>query len=122
MSVSPEFIEFACELLGDVGPVTSRRMFGGAGLYADGVMFALIADEVIYLKVDDALKARLGEAGSGPFVYTSPKGKSGEMGYWRLPDDALDDPAEAGDWARAALSVALEAKAAKPPRKKKKKA
>jgi DNA transformation protein len=99
----------ALELLADFGPVTSRRMFGGAGLYLDGVMFALIADEVLHLKADADLAAALAAEGSVPFVYAG-KRKPVTMSYWRLPEAALDDPEAACAWAARALTVARAAK------------
>ncbi|MBI1187277.1 MAG: competence protein TfoX [Alphaproteobacteria bacterium] len=105
-----------------MGPITIRRMFGGAGVYADGLMFGLIAGEVLHLKVDDALKAALAEAGSGPFIWEPQngprKGEKVDMGYWRLPERALDDPDEAVRWARKALAVARAKAAAKAPKRK----
>jgi DNA transformation protein and related proteins len=125
----PAVVEFACELFAGLGSVTARRMFGGAGVYAQGRMFALIADEVIYLKADEALKRALREAGSEPFIWipdSGPKkGQRIEMSYWRLPDAAMDDPDEAVRWGRQALGVALandtkpKAKQAAKPRKRK---
>jgi DNA transformation protein len=117
------FLTFVPELFEQMGPVTVRRMFGGAGAYARGRMFALIAGDVIYLKVDDALKAKLIAAGSaGPFVWapeSGPKaGRKVEIGYWRLPDSAMDDPDEAAKWGKAALKVALAATAAPKRRRK----
>ena len=94
------FHAFVRELLGGLGPVTIKKFFGGGGVYADGVMFALLAGDVIYLKADDALKRDLGAQGSGPFIWTpssGPKaGQSVEMSYWRLPDGALDESLIAG--------------------------
>jgi DNA transformation protein len=88
-------------------------MFGGAGGYADGVMFLLLDDDVIYLKVDAALKSELAAAGSQPFVWAPQNGpRAGErveMGYWRLPEAALDDPDEAARWGKKALAVAKAA-------------
>lgn len=71
MRVSAGFLDMACALFAAVGPVRARRMFGPAGLYAGEVMFALVADDVIYLKADDALAAELEALGCGPFVVTS---------------------------------------------------
>ncbi|MBC7770277.1 MAG: TfoX/Sxy family protein [Phycisphaerales bacterium] len=115
------FHEFVRELFAGLGPVEIKRMFGGAGGYADGVMFLLLADDAIYLKSDDALKVELRAEGCGPFLWAPQNGpRAGElveMGYWRLPERALDDPDEAAAWGRKALAVA-KAKA-KPKRKSK---
>ncbi len=115
------FHEFVQELFAGLGPVQVKRMFGGAGGYSDGVMFLLIADDTIYLKTDEALRTELREEGSGPFVWEPQSGpRAGEkvdMGYWRLPDSALDDPDEAGRWGAKALAVARAKAAAKPRRK-----
>lgn len=118
------FHAFVTELFAGLGRVQIKRMFGGAGGYADGVMFLLLGDDTIYLKADDALKAELEGEGCGPFVWEPQngprKGEKIDLGYWRLPDSALDDPDEAARWGRKALAVA-KAKAAsksKVPRKK----
>lgn len=114
------FHDFIKELFAGMGPIVVKRMFGGAGGYSDDVMFLLIADDTIYLKADDALKVELREEGSGPFVWepsSGPRaGEKVEMGYWRLPDSALDDPDEAARWGRKALAIALAK--AKPKAKK----
>lgn len=113
--MADSFHAFVAELFAGLGPIQVKRMFGGAGVYAGGVMFALLADETIYLKADDALKTELGAAGSGPFTWTPGTGlRAGqeiEMGYWRLPDAALDDPDEAAQWGAKALAVAKAARA-----------
>ncbi|MEM6625884.1 MAG: TfoX/Sxy family protein [Pseudomonadota bacterium] len=116
MAVSAEYKDFIEELLSDFGPVKIRAMFGGAGVYADDVMFALIADETLYLKADDAFSERLRDEGSEPFEYVNPKtGKAMQMSYWRLPELAADTPEDACRLARMAYDVALKAK--KPKRK-----
>lgn len=92
--------------------VVTKRMFGGLGVYREGLFFALVADGTIYLKVDDETRAGYEAAGSGPFVY-----RGGErpvtMGYWRLPDAAFDDEDALRAYAEAAYHVALRAKAGK---------
>ncbi len=120
------FHAFVRELFAGLGPVTVKRMVGGAGIYADGVMVGLIGDDTIHIKVDDALKLALSEEGCGLFVWTPSSGqRAGEridLGYWRLPEAALDDPDLAAMWGRKALAVAqvkAKAKAAKPKRKAK---
>lgn len=113
MAVSGEFLDFACELFSGLGAVRFRRMFGGAGLYASEVMFALVADDVIYLKGDDVLAAALEARGCEPFMFTPKSGEPQPMRYWRLPEEALDDEETARLWGRRALDVALGAKRVK---------
>jgi DNA transformation protein len=92
-------------------------MFGGAGVYADGVMFGLVADDTLYLKADGETKRTFESEGLPPFVYQG-RGKAIAMSYWRIPERLLDDPDEMAVWARAALDVARRAAAAKKPKAK----
>src|SRR5207344_2622802 len=85
MTASANFATYAAELLGAAGRVTALRMFGGYGLYCDGVMFALIADDVLYLKTDDVNRPELERAGSAPFTYEA-NGRRTIIAYWRAPD------------------------------------
>ncbi|MCI4645982.1 MAG: TfoX/Sxy family protein [Hyphomonadaceae bacterium] len=111
MAKSPDpFHEFVRELFAPLGPVTIKRMFGGAGVYAHEVMFGLIAQDQLYLKVDDALKVALEEEGSEPFRYEKKTGEVAVMAYYALPDAATGDPEAASAWGRRALNVALKAK------------
>jgi DNA transformation protein len=110
------FPDFVTELLEGLGPVRVRRMFGGAGVYADDVMFGLIDDDVLYLKTDEALRAELAANGSVSWIYRGRGGPLEETSYWRLPESALDDPEEAVAWARKALAVAAAKAAKKRPR------
>ena len=117
MPISPGTLEFALDLFGGLR-ATGRRMFGGLGLYAEGVMFALIDDDRIFLKTDAALQAALREEGSVAWIYTEARGpKAGvpqETSYWSLPEAACDDPEEACAWGRRAVAAALAIRAAKP--------
>lgn len=123
-AADPPLFDLVRDLFSGLGPVLIKRMFGGAGVYAEGRMFALLAEDTIYLKVDPALKADLAAAGSNPFIWrpdSGPKaGQAVEMGYWSLPDSALDDPDEACAWARRAVAVAQAAAHAKPKTSRKK--
>jgi DNA transformation protein len=118
MAASAQALEFAADLFAGLGNVAIRRMFGGAGVYALDVMFALIDDDVIYLKVDEALKRDLAAEGSSAWIYTSAKGpRAGiaeQSSYWSLPEDALDDPDTACGWARRAIAAAVARRAPKP--------
>jgi len=120
MSESAADLAFAADLFAGLGHVQPRRMFGGAGLYAGGVMFGLVDDGRIYLKTDAALQADLKSGGATAWIFTERRGpKAGvpqETSYWSLPETALDDPEEACAWARRALAVAEAKKAAAPRR------
>jgi DNA transformation protein len=117
MSASQGFIELLKDALSGLGPVSVRRMFGGAGIYADGVMFGLIASDTLYLKADDATKRSFESEGLSPFVYQG-RGRTIALSYWRIPERLLDDPDEMVVWAAAALAVARRAAAAKKPKAK----
>lgn len=107
MPLDPHMADLAGELFGRMGTIAVRKMFGGGGIYCDGVMFALIADDVLYLKADRQLQPRFEAEGMGPFVYQG-KSKPVAMSYWRMPERLLDDPDEALDWGRAALRAARD--------------
>jgi DNA transformation protein and related proteins len=102
--------DFIRDLFVPFGPVTVRRMFSGAGIFADGLMFGLIVRDVIYLKADDSNRADFEREGCAPFTYTRGK-KSGRpsqhaLPYWRLPERLYDDPDELALWAKRALAIA----------------
>ena len=122
MGESAADLAFAQDLFSGMGRVEARRMFGGAGLYTAGVMFALVDDGRVYLKTDEALQAALAAAGAESWIYTERRGpKAGipqETSYWSLPESALDDSEEACAWGRRAVAVAQAKKAAAPARRK----
>jgi DNA transformation protein and related proteins len=112
--------DFIHDLFAPFGPVTVRRMFSGAGIFADGLMFGLVVRDVIYLKVDDLNRADFEREDSVPFTYTRGK-KSGRpsqhaLPYWRLPERLYDDPDELALWARRAFAAAERKKMAPPKR------
>lgn len=113
MAVSADFIEHLRELLAGLGPLTVKKMFGGASLQIDGASFALVFGETLYLKVDDGNRAAFEAEGCAPFSYTFKDGRTGTLGYWTLPEAALDDPDEAVRWARLGLEAAFRARAPK---------
>lgn len=115
MAASEGFLEHLKDTLRGLGPVAVRRMFGGAGIYADGVMFALVADDTLYLKADETTKQTFEAEGLAPFGYEG-GGRTITLPYWRAPERLFDDPDEMTDWARAALDVARRAAAKKPKR------
>jgi DNA transformation protein len=108
MAVSADYRDFVLEQLAPLGQVTARRMFGGVGIYANGLFFAVIDNDVLYLKSDDALKVEFEAAGSHGF---DPFGDGKPMGYWSAPAEALDDQDILLEWARKSLEVAARKKA-----------
>ncbi len=101
-----EFVTHVLDLLEALGPVSARPMFGGYGIYLDRVMFALVANDTLYLKVDEESRGEFEAAGLEPFRYTK-KGKSYQMSYHAAPEDALEDAELLRDWARKAVDAAM---------------
>lgn len=109
MSALDHDIARARELFDALGPLSHRKMFGGAALYCEGRIFALIVDGALLVKVDVKTAPELAEAleRAGAERWTYEKAKGGApvaMPYWSLPDAALDDPDLAADWARRSLA------------------
>lgn len=118
MPPSEGFKEFIRDQLAAFGPVSIRNMFGGAGIYADGVMFAILAGDTLYLKADETSSRAFAAEGMRPFTYT-PKGKAPvAMSYWEVPPRLLEEPDELAAWAREAHRVARANATKKPSRKK----
>jgi DNA transformation protein len=104
MPVTESFISFVVEQLEGAGAITTKRMFGGVGIYAGDLFFALLSRDVLYLKVDDSNRADFEAAGTGPF---SPYGPGGEtMQYYEVPAEVLEDADELCRWAAKAMVVA----------------
>jgi DNA transformation protein len=106
---------FYAEIFAEFGAVQVRRMFGGLGIYHQGIMFALDFEDVLYLKTDADTASSFLLRGLEPFTYTR-AGRTIALSYHRAPDDILDDPEEAALWARRALASARLA-GANPPGK-----
>lgn len=113
-----EFSEHVVELMAAWGAVAPRRMFGGFGLYRDGLMFALIADDQLFFKTDATTQAQFDQAGCQPFVYSA-QGKPVKMSYSSAPESCLESAAEMAEWCRLGFGAALRADAAKPAGKRK---
>ncbi|MEO0381682.1 MAG: TfoX/Sxy family protein [Pseudomonadota bacterium] len=104
MAVSSEEIAHALDLFADLGPLSTRKMFGGLSIYCDGVIFAiLMSDGRLLLKGQGDMQARFEAMGLARWAYTRKDGSPTHMPYWHLPDSALDDASEAVDLARQAL-------------------
>jgi len=119
MVISEDFLDFLKDQLRGLGPITARRMFSGAGIYCDGIIFALLLRDTLHFKVDDANRAAYEAEGMQPFTYQA-RGKPVRMeAYWRVPERLLDDPDEMLLWARDALAAGRRAAAGKKKPKRK---
>jgi DNA transformation protein len=108
MPVSDDFPVFLIDQFSEWGEVTSRKMFGGAGLYRDGKMFGLVSDDVAYLKVDDSNREDFEKAGSSPFRPYADKDRT--MSYYEIPPDVLESPVELGEWASHSFAIQTQEK------------
>ena len=105
-----EQLDWLCERLEALGRIRSRRMFGSWGLYCDGIFFAIIADEVLYLKADELSRPDFEALGLSPFTYPMRDGRQQSLCYYPMPDAALDEEGEFLAWARRGLAAALRAR------------
>jgi DNA transformation protein and related proteins len=109
----PGLVAHAVELLASSGAVQVRSMFGGHGLYVDGLFVAIVAFDRLYLKVDAETRERFAAAGGAPFVYEG-AGRTVTLGYFSAPGEAMDSPALMQPWVRLAIDAAVRARRAKP--------
>jgi DNA transformation protein len=100
------------ELFEPFGAVTVKRMFGGHGVYAQDLCFAVESGGEVFLKVDSQSQPEFSAAGSSPFIYMA-RGKPMTTSYWRLPADAHDEADELIRWAALGLEAARRAAEAK---------
>ena len=110
-----EYVEYLKEIFDSFGPVQPRRMFGGYGIFHKGLMFGLVADDVLYLKADEAISLHFTERELEQFSYEK-QGKSFKMSYYMAPEDIFDDPDEAKVWADRSYAAAVRSN--KPKKKK----
>lgn len=103
-----EFVTYVVELMQSIGPVRARSMFGGHGIFLEGIMFGLVADSALYLKVDKATESEFKSKGLKAFTYNK-KGKEFKMSYYQAPEEVLEDSEEMNSWANKAYSTALKA-------------
>lgn len=109
MPVTPSFRSFVEDQLEQIAPpIRTRRMFGGVGIYSGDLFFALIDDDVLYLKVDDETRGAYQERGLSPFRPYGPDGA--EMSYHEIPADLLEDVDTLRPWVEDAVEVARRAR------------
>jgi DNA transformation protein len=115
MVASDSFAEFLCEQLAPLGHLTMLRMFGKTGVFCDGVMFGIVADNTLYFRVDDDNRAVFEEAQSFSPLNYKKKGSTIDLSFWRVPERLFDEPDELITWARAALAAARRVAAKRKP-------
>jgi len=108
MVFKSEFVNYILELLEPFEDITAKSMFGGYGIFKDGLMFALIANDVLYFKADDFNRFEFERLNLGPFIY-SKNNKSTAMGYYKAPEEACDNSEQMLSWARLGFEAALRA-------------
>lgn len=100
---------YILDLLLPLGGITIRKMFGGLGIYKDGVFFALIANNVLYFKVDKFTQINYTSFSSKPFTYTR-NNKVIALSYWELPINILENQTKLAEYVKNALQAAQRAK------------
>ena len=110
--MSSEFAENLREVFAEFGPIEIRGMFGGYGIFREGLMFALVADDVLYLKADKKNSASFRDRGLPPFEYEK-RGKKVGLSYFQAPEEIFDERGVAKAWADSAFDAALRGKSAK---------
>ena len=113
MSANDDLLDILKDALSRLGTVYGRRMFGGVGVYFDGIFFAIIDDGVIYFRTSETTRANFKAEGSRAFTYATKNGQAQLGSYWRLPERLLDDPDELCGWAQSAITAARDIGAAK---------
>lgn len=113
-----KYVEYLHEVFGQFGPIQPRRMFGGYGIFHKGLMFGLVADDVLYLKADEMIFQYFTERELEQFQYEK-NGKTFKMSYYLAPEEIFDDPEEAKVWAARSYEAAVRSNTPKQKAKKK---
>jgi len=103
---SAEFVEFLCDQMAPLGPITMRRMFGKVGVFCEGVMFGIVTEDTLYVRVDALNRVTFQEAASLPPLNYVKQGRTIDLAFWRVPDRFIDDADTLVMWAQAALAAA----------------
>ena len=118
MAKDDAYIEYLHELLAPLGNISAKKMFGGRGVYCDSLIFGLVIDEVLYLKVDELTKPLFVTAGCQPFIYDK-KNKKVAMSYWSVPAEAMESSEEMLPWGKHAFAAVLRKETQAKTKKKK---
>ena len=107
--MSEELIAHITDLLGDNFPITTRKMFGGYGIFHNKIVFAIIAYNELYMKVGDSNVHDYINKGADQFTYNSGI-KRVKMSYYKIPEDVIEDSEEFLKWCQKSYQVALSLK------------
>ena len=108
---TPGFIDHCLELLAPNGAPRTRRMFGGHGLWLGDLFVGIVIDDTLYLKAGDATRAAFEAAGGRPFTPPGRDGLVHSLGFWTVPEEAMESPRELAPWVRRAVAAAVAARA-----------
>ena len=117
MANRASYVEFLVEHLSPLGTITARRLFGGNALYCDGIVFALVANDTLYLKADDGNRSEFEASGLEAFHPFGDGTKS--IGYYQAPAELFEDADALHRWGSGAVAAGRRASAKKPRRAKK---
>lgn len=109
MANTPDFVAHVLELVRGAGVAEARRMFGGHGIYVDGLIVGIVIADALHLKTDAQTRAAFVERGLAPFVYTSARKGTVATSYYAPPEEALESRAEMAPWLRLALAASRRA-------------
>ena len=110
-----EFLTLVLDLMAPLGAVSARAMFGGHGLYCNGLFIAIVVSDKLYFKADAQSRPRFESTGLQRFQYTA-RGKAVQMMYYEAPAEVYEDGHAMAEWGQLALAAAVRAR--QPARKK----
>ncbi|GAB3654361.1 TfoX/Sxy family protein [Echinicola sediminis] len=106
MAVNEAYLNYILDQLSEFGKVETKKMFGGVGIFKEGLMFAKIGGDIFRLKVDATNQKQFEDKGMKPF-YSETKKKG--MPYWEVPQEILEDRKELAKWAKQSYEIAQKA-------------
>ena len=108
------FLEYVLyDAMHGITGVTARAMFGAFGLYKEGVVFGIVDDDQLYLKVDQTNLSEYKACQSQPLTYEGKNKKEIVLPYWEVPVDVLEDREKLAEWVEASVHVSQRAKKSK---------
>jgi DNA transformation protein and related proteins len=113
--VSADYLQYVLEQLAPLGEVRAQRMFGGVGLYCEEVFFALLSEDTLYLRVDEAGRAEFAARGMQPFRPLAGRAEVSQT-YYEVPAEVLEDGGSLSSWSRRAMAATLARQSQTAPR------